>query len=450
MARLESSSIRQVLKTVWIIGGGWAGLSAAIELVDLGLKVRLIEAKKQLGGRARTVQLRSKEVDNGQHILLGAYKNTLSVMLRVGLKPDELLYRQRLDLRNAASKGFRLIGYQWLPVGIQFILGTIGCKGWSILDKFSLLMAAAKWVYSDFNCQQHLSVSDLCSGITNCVKNNFMSPLCLAVFNTPLELSSGSVFLRVLRDALLAHKGSSDLLIPRADMGELFPQAAQQWLNDRGCEITLAHRLKDCPLPKSSSLMDTGPDAVILACDAKSSARLVSSINEAWASQCSDLLHAAISTTYVHCTDPEFIKLERPIMMLEPSNAEDDFGEKTAQFVFDRGFLFQNHSNLIKAASNKKMLSFVSSYTSLPNELISAAVYDQARKELKLRDLEILGTVTDKSATFCCTPGTVRPGNKIIKNLWACGDYLEGPYPSTIEGAVMSGIQVAKMVAYDL
>jgi predicted NAD/FAD-dependent oxidoreductase len=44
----------------------------------------------------------------------------------------------------------------------------------------------------------------------------------------------------------------------------------------------------------------------------------------------------------------------------------------------------------------------------------------------------------------------VRPGNKIIKNLWACGDYLEGPYPSTIEGAVMSGIQVAKMVACDL
>jgi len=438
------------LKTVWIIGGGWAGLSAAIQAVDLGLKVRLFEAKKHLGGRARTIQLQSNEVDNGQHILLGAYQSTLSIMLKVGLNPDQLLYRQRLDLRDADSKGFRLIGYEWLPVAIQFIAGTMGCKGWSLIDRLCLLKTAVQWAYSDFKCQQHLSVNDLCGGLTKRVKNNFISPLCLAIFNTPLEISSGSVFLRVLRDALFAHKGSSDLLIPRVDMGELFPQAAHEWLISRGCEITLAQRITDCPLPASSWAMQTGPDAVIVACDAKSAARLVRPINEAWATQCGSLMHAAISTTYARCSDPEFIALERPIMMLDPGNAQDGGAEQTAQFVFDRGFLFKNHSDSSKAVKNKRLLSFVSSYTSLSNDLISATVHAQGCKELKLKGLEILATVTEKSATFCCTPGAVRPANKITNNVWACGDYVVGPYPSTIEGAVMSGIQVAKMMANDL
>ena len=149
---MESTSLGKILKKVLIIGGGWAGLSAAVQAIKSGAKVTLIEAKNELGGRARSVNLRGHTVDNGQHILIGAYRATLGLMSEVGLTPQTLLHRCRLSLLNNQSQGFELTGPHWLPLFFQFLLATLKCQNWTLVDKWSLLQVSAQWFLQGFKC----------------------------------------------------------------------------------------------------------------------------------------------------------------------------------------------------------------------------------------------------------------------------------------------------------
>src|SRR5690606_31758838 len=86
-----------------VIGAGWAGLSAALELHRMGHGVTVFEAGHRLGGRARGLHSPRLDavIDNGQHIMLGAYTETLALMRRLGLEPDDLLYSMPLALQSA-------------------------------------------------------------------------------------------------------------------------------------------------------------------------------------------------------------------------------------------------------------------------------------------------------------------------------------------------------------
>ena len=92
---------------VAVIGGGWAGLTTAVELAAKGMNVTVFEAARQLGGRARSVEINGLHLDNGQHILIGAYRETLRLMEKVGRNPEELLHRLPLELNHPAG-GFLL------------------------------------------------------------------------------------------------------------------------------------------------------------------------------------------------------------------------------------------------------------------------------------------------------------------------------------------------------
>ncbi len=87
-------------RSIAVIGAGWAGCAAAVELARRGCAVHVYEAARIAGGRARRIDLHGHAVDNGQHILLGAYRDTLHLMHQVGLEPASLLLR--LPLRSQA------------------------------------------------------------------------------------------------------------------------------------------------------------------------------------------------------------------------------------------------------------------------------------------------------------------------------------------------------------
>ena len=86
----------------------------------------------------------------------------------------------------------------------------------------------------------------------------------------------------------------------------------------------------------------------------------------------------------------------------------------------------------------------VVSACTLPRHALQEQVLAQARAQLRLPQLQALQTVIEKRATFACTPGVQRPPMQIAPQLWACGDYVCGPYPATLEGAVRSGREVAQ------
>ena len=211
---------------VAVVGAGWAGLAAAVHARKAGHEVEVFEMAPQSGGRARTVQVAGHALDNGQHILIGAYQATLALMREVGADTSTLLRRMPLSLQYPDGQGLML--RQGAPVP-AFVRAVLGRQGWSWSDRLALLAAATRWTAMRFRCSQALSVAELCQGLPTIVQRQLIEPLCVAALNTPAASANAAVFLRVLRDALFSGPGSSDLLLPCAPLGKLLPQPATAW-----------------------------------------------------------------------------------------------------------------------------------------------------------------------------------------------------------------------------
>lgn len=426
------------MKNVTIVGAGWAGLSAAVAATKNGCQVTLLEASQTAGGRARDLSqtYADRPLDNGQHVLIGAYVQTLKLMQTVGLEPADLLARMPLDLRLHDAQGNQSQGIRLpdLPSPFNLLVGMASAKGWSLRDKASLFIAACKWQFAHFSCDPTWTVTELCkrSNLTPKVIQQLIDPLCLSALNTPLEEASASVFLRVLHDALMGNEGngcSSDLLVPLVSIGELFPHACLQWLAKQGADIQMGQRitadlLHDLVLQKANQKNH----AIVLACPSWEAARLSEQIAPEWSKQAAALTNTAIATVYLASKAPNFTGLPKPLMALQ-SDAQNP-----AQFVFDRGALTQQ-PRLLAA-----VISVCS--TTLERDQVSALVKQQLTQQLGLEQLEVIQTVIEKRAAFACRPNIKRPDALLVDGLWACGDYIAGPYPSTLEGAVRSGQNV--------
>jgi squalene-associated FAD-dependent desaturase len=420
---------------VLIIGGGWAGLAAAVEAVRRGHAVTLLEAAPTLGGRARGIDLRDGErdlrLDNGQHILIGAYTECLRLMQTVGVDPGGVFDRRTLTLRFADGGGLVL---PRLPAPFDALLGILGARQWTWTDRLALLGRAARWQRHGFQCPPALSVAALCAGLPARVLDELIDPLCVSALNTPAAEASGSVFLRVLRDAMFGEPGGSHLLLPRVDLGALFPLAAARWLADHGATVRTHARATQLARAGSAWRVDDGEaDAVILAGAAWDARRLVQAAlpddpaAARWCAQADSLRHTAIATVYVQAERG----LEAPLLALRAR------ADAPAQFVFDRGAL----------GGPAGLLAFVVSASGTDREALGAAVLGQARRELAARELgalRLIQVVVEKRATFACTPGLQRPPAEISHGLLACGDYIDGPYPATLEGAVRSGVDAIR------
>jgi hypothetical protein len=134
---------------------------------------------------------------------------------------------------------------------------------------------------------------------------------------------------------------------------------------------------------------------------------------------------------YLHCKDAAYFGLPRPMVALHSDS------HAPAQFVFDRGAL----------TGQKGLLAAVVSACDLERDALTEQVKTQVSTQLGLGELTSVQTVVEKRATFACTPQLQRPEAFIAKNLWACGDYIRGPYPATLEGAVRSGLQVVTQLS---
>ncbi|WPB58527.1 hydroxysqualene dehydroxylase HpnE [Xylophilus sp. GOD-11R] len=403
-----------------VVGAGWAGLACAVGATRAGAQVTLYESARSAGGRARSVPTDDWLLDNGQHILIGAYTETLGLMRIVGADPDALLMRLPLSLRFADGGGLAL------PRGaasLALLRGIAQARGWSWRDKLTLLRTALAWRLRGFRCDSALTVAGLCEGLPARVMQDLIDPLCVSALNTPTTRASAAVFLRVLRDALLGPVGASDLLLPRADLDALFPRPALDWLAQRGATLRRGQRVQSLVKTGTAWQIDDQPfDRIVLACPPGEAARLAESIAPAWARLARSLRHEPIATVYAMADRA----VDQPMLALRCNASQP------AQFVFDRGQL----------GGQSGLLAFVASAWHGERAALEAGVVAQARVQLGLK-VRPVSTLIDKRATFACTPGLQRPPASAGHGLLACGDYIEGPYPATLEGAVRSGLEAA-------
>lgn len=418
-----------------VIGAGWAGMAAAVQATRDGHQVTVFEAARTLGGRARTVPGTLPDgqdvlLDNGQHILIGAYSDTLRLMRDVGVDPDAALLRGPLTLQFPDGRGLRL---PHLPTPLDAFVGITRARGWPLGARLGLLREALRWQMAGFQCAPALSVAQLCQRLAPPVRQDLIEPLCVSALNTPAAQASAQVFLRVLQDALFGIPGGSHLLLPRRDLTALFPAAAASWLQQHGAMLHAGTRVTQLRAEGTRWQLDGQPfDAILLAASASESARLLVesaptapnliAINmHAWAATASALRYEAITTVYAWGHDAA---LTAPMLALRCTP------DAPAQFVFDRGQL----------DGPTGLLAFVVSASNAEREVLQNQVLAQARAQLNL-NLQPVQTVVEKRATFACTPGLQRPPQAIAPGLLACGDYVAGPYPATLEGAVRSGLQ---------
>ncbi len=402
---------------VAVVGGGWAGIAAAVALADAGHGITVFEMAPQLGGRARSVAGQDVDwpYDNGQHILIGAYRDSLALMRRLGVDPDTVLKRLPLALPYPGEPGLQL------PAGpplIAFTRGVLAHSGWPLSARLGLLAAAGGWLARGFRCDARLSVAELCAGLAMEVKRDLVEPLCVAALNTPADRASAQAFLRVLKDALFGGAGSADLLLPRRPLSALLAAPATAWL---GARLRLGSGVQ--AIEPNWRVNGEAFDGVVLACTSVEAARLTADIAPAWSAAAQGLGFEPIITVYLSSPGSAL-----PSAML----ALREGPEAPAQFVFD-------HGQLGGAAGR---FAFVVSGAAawVARGGCAEAVLAQATREFRWTTPPVIDKVlTEKRATFACTPGLVRPAAQIAPGLFAAGDYVQGPYPATLEGAVRSG-----------
>lgn len=411
-------------------------MACAVEATRAGHAVTVFEAARAWGGRARALTAtlpdgQSVTLDNGQHILIGAYTETLALMRRVGVDMDAALQRVPLILRFPDGRGLALPQLpQWLDratrriAPLDVVAGILGARGWSWQDKLGLLRTATRWQEQGFACADKDTVADVCRTLTPRVRTELTEPLCVSALNTPAERASGTVFLRVLRDALFQTPGGSQMLLPRVDLGALFPDAADRWLDAQGARTLPGRRVRTVAREAEGWRVDDEFfDRVVLACPPWEAARLAADIAPSWAAAADALPHEAIATVYVQCEHA----LPGPLLALRNHEGAP------AQFVFDRGQL----------GGPRGLLAFVVSASNGDRETLERLVLAQAREQLGLTPLQPVLTVVERRATFACSPMLLRPPMQVAPGLAACGDYIDGPYPATLEGAVRSAIAAA-------
>jgi squalene-associated FAD-dependent desaturase len=451
---------------VAVVGGGWAGLSAAVRAASDGHHVTVFEASRQWGGRARSLPLvlpdgQTVFADNGQHILIGAYTDTLRLMKLVGVDVESALLRMPLALVHPDGTGLQLPHWPRalralaaLPT-LEVLTGVLQARGWTWHDRFALLATATRWQLQGFKCAPGANVAQLCQGLTPRLLSEFIEPLCVSALNTPAPRASGQVFLRVLQDAMFGVAGGSNLLLPRIPLGALLPQAAMQWLQQpvRHADLRLGQRvtrlepigvrhaptgwrvneepfdhvvwanlMKNMPLAHDSKVF-TATKYNTPTLPAGTPVDAVEALHD-WQQTGHALAHETIATVYAWCPLPEAAKHALP----RPMTALRSTATWPAQFVFDRSWL----------GNPPGLVAFVTSACSSDAKTIEHSVLAQAQAQLGMT-LQPIKTVVEKRATFACTPGLLRPPQTIAPRLSAAGDHIEGPYPATLEGAVRSG-----------
>lgn len=414
-------------RSVAVIGAGWAGLAAATHAVELGLRVHLYEMARHVGGRARSVTQGGVTQDNGQHILVGAYRDTLALMRMVGVEPDQVLHRMPLTLAYPDGSGLRLPPG---PAVSSFAKAVVAWHSLRWTDRLGLLAWAGAQRWRSFRCPPGTTVAELGKTCPRKAYQELIEPLCVAALNTPADTADAQVLLTVLRDALFGPPGAADMLLPKAPLDDLLPAPALQWLARHGATISTGSRVMQLALEGDKVTVDQVLyDHVIVATPPGEASRLTAALSPAWSQTSSAFAYQPIVTAWLRAPG---VRWRQPIMAFRGDSGPAQFGFELGQLGGEAGefaMVISGAEKWVQAGSEPTAAALLAQWK---------AAFPHDREGVKWH-----GSRVEKRATFACTPGLIRPPLDIHPQVSAAGDYIRGPYPATLEGAVRSGIAAA-------
>jgi squalene-associated FAD-dependent desaturase len=385
---------------VAVVGGGLAGLAAALELVDGGADVELYEARPTLGGAVQTLPERDDDPkpppDNGQHIALGCFTEYLRFLDRVGEGRSYLRKRLALPVidersRTSSISPLGLLSYRHLPLRDRL--------------KLPLVLARLRTADGDGTFGDVLRRA----GSSEVAIDRFWDVFIRPALNLRTDEVDAAAGLFTVRTALLGPRANSDLVLPLKPLGWMHGDAAGRVLGDRVRLDT-----------KIDSLDDLDADAIVVATTPAESARLLGEPDPGLESS---------PIVSVH------LLFERPILNVPLAALIGS----DAHWVFDRGALTGH-----RPETGGQYLTVVSSGVPELMEIRGRELVDRIARQLtdRLGAAELVWSRVSRepNATIALRPGIVRPGVETSRpNVVRAGTWTDTGWPATMESAVRSG-----------
>ena len=468
--------------SVAVVGGGWAGLSAAIHLVEAGCRVVLVDAAPACGGRARGIvapwqgwladpvsaadgfaqeAIRPLAFDNGQHLVIGAYSMLLALLGRIGATEAGVFTRRPFRLDDGGEllipgPGLGgLLRARGLPWSLRLALIRV-LAGIALAREPAIGRADGRTVLQWSRDEGHPP------GLLE----RFWRPLVISTMNTPIDQACAATFVRVLADSVAGTAGASDLLIPHGTLSTAFVEPALAWLAARkvvlrqGCDIRAigcdgradegrprAARLlagrEGAPLALDGDPLDF--DGIVLATPPGNAARILGrssalAVPPALIRDLEAFDYRPISTVYLGwpASGPgvDAARWNRlPAMTLLH---DDGDAARFGQWLFRR-------PDQAGWRIGGVVISDSAAAMALTREQLARAVSDQLGEALGLPPAQAYAVFHDRRATIAAVTGRPRLAATAagIDGLVLAGDYQYHRYPATLESALRSGAEAA-------
>lgn len=422
---------------IGIIGSGYAGMAAAVALAERGIHVTVFESAKQLGGRARGVLHNDTQLDNGQHLLLGCYHQTLRLTEQVGgnIEQDFLRLPLQLNLHGEFS-----LKAPRLPAPLHLLAALLNAQNLLFGARLNAIRFMLALRHANFRLTHDMTVAELLAQHGQCAEltHKLWEPLCIAALNTPIHKASAQILLNVLRDALNQSRADSDMLLPRINFTALFPQRAAAYIGRHDGKVLTSCGVETI-IPKNNNIELITAEKihpfshVICAAPPTVAAKLLRPLAalKSTVAQIDGLEHQPIYTIYLQY--PPTVHLPHPMLGLH---------QRFSQWLFDKGQI-TDQPGLIAV-----VISAEGAHQELPQGELANKVIAELRDEFGLTAApQWFKVIAEKRATFCCAPNLQRPTQQTaLPPLLLAGDYTAGDYPATLEGAVLSGLRCASLI----
>jgi squalene-associated FAD-dependent desaturase len=393
-----------------VVGGGLAGLAAALELVDAGHEVTVLEARPTLGGAVQTLPERDGDPepppDNGQHIALGCFTEYLGFLDRVGESGSYLRTRLGLPVYDADGR---------VATIAPSLPGLMRYSHLSLRDRFRLPITTLRLRSARSHPNETFGQLLRRLGETSESINRFWDVFIRPALNLPTDEVDAEAGLFTVRTALLGPRANSDLVLPTRPLGWMHGDAAGRLLGDR---VRLEQRV--------DSLDEIDADAIVVAVPPRESARLLGEPEPA-------LEDSPIVSIHLWFDRP---LLDPPLAALIGTDAH---------WVFDRGGLTGQRPE------RGQYLTVVSSGVPELLEVRGRELVERIAGQLteRLGDAELLWSRVSREpyATIALRPGSQRPGVETTRpNVVRAGAWTDTGWPATMESAVRSGRRAAQHI----
>jgi squalene-associated FAD-dependent desaturase len=431
-----------------VIGAGFAGLSAAVRLARHGAHVLVLEARSRLGGRATAFNDREtgELVDNGQHVLLGCYRETLTFLEHIGAR-ENVSFQSALGVTMVDRDGVRSrLDLPSLPPPLHLIAGVFDWPALAWKDRLAILRMRTpiRIARRALEPGAHAIAASPGESVENWLIRNgqtarlremLWDPLALAALNQQPSHAAAPAFARVLAEMFGPDPKAAAIGIPRRPLDAMYAEPARAFLEQRGGAVKAG-------APAKIALQGDRLLNVSSGADRFEAPIVVSAVPWFAFADLFDGNHEPIRSIMTHAREMQSSPIVTVNLWLDAPIFDEPFvglPGRDMQWVFDKRQAF---------GPSASHLSFVSSgaaaVANRPNDQLIAAAHEQLLNAFpRARSARVLRAtvIREPRATFSLAPGQPpRPATvTAVRSLYLAGDWIDTGLPATIESAVRSG-----------